>query len=48
MEKPRINRKLLELKKAIEVGLNSGVSIKTVPDIMKDVERMMRAKGEIS
>lgn len=41
------NNKTLELKKAIEDGLNSGVSNKKVSDIMNDVEKMMKANGEL-
>jgi len=41
------NNKTLELKKAIEDGLNSGVSDKKVSDIMNDVEKMMKANGEL-
>lgn len=41
------NNKTLELKKAIEDGLNSGVSDKKVSDIMDDVEKMMKANGEL-
>ena len=41
------NNKILELKKAIEDGLNSGVSDKKVSDLMSDVEKMMKANGEL-
>lgn len=41
------SNKTLELKKAIEDGLNSGVSDKKVSDIMNDVEKMMKANGEL-
>lgn len=41
------NAKLLELKKAIEDGLNSGISDKNVSDIMNDVEALMKANGEL-
>ena len=41
------NNKTLELKKAIEDGLNSGVSDKKVSDIMNDVEKLMKANGEL-
>ncbi len=41
------NAKIIELKKAIEDGLNSGVSNKSVSDIMKDVEKKMKADGEL-
>lgn len=36
----------LELKKAIQKGLNSGVSTKTISDIMAEVERMMKTNGK--
>ncbi|MGZ0017004.1 type II toxin-antitoxin system ParD family antitoxin [Yeosuana sp. AK3] len=41
------NAKILELKKAIEEGLNSGISTKTVSNIMNDVETMMKANDEL-
>jgi len=41
------NNKTIELKKAIEDGLNSGISDKKVTDIMKDVEKMMKTNGEL-
>lgn len=41
------NAKILELKKAIEEGLNSGISTKNVSDIMNDVETMMKANDEL-
>ena len=41
------NARILELKEAIDQGLNSGVSNKTVSDIMKDVEKMMKTNGEL-
>lgn len=41
------NNQTLELKKAIEDGLNSGISDKKVSDIMNDVEKMMKANGEL-
>lgn len=41
------NAKIIELKKAIEDGLNSGVSDKKVSDIMNDVEKMMKINGEL-
>lgn len=41
------NNKILELKKAIEDGLNSGISDKNISDLMTDVETMMKANGEL-
>jgi len=41
------NIRILELKEAIEDGINSGVSEKKVPDIMNDVEILMRENGEL-
>ncbi|WP_298238071.1 type II toxin-antitoxin system ParD family antitoxin [uncultured Algibacter sp.] len=41
------NARILELKKAIEDGLNSGISNKTVTDIITDVEATMKANGEL-
>ena len=35
------------LKAAIQEGIESGVSDKTVPDIMKDVEARLRADGRL-
>ena len=36
------------LKAAIREGLESGVSDKTVPDIMKDAEAGLRADGRLT
>jgi len=41
------NAKIIELKKAIEDGLNSGVSDKNVSDIINDVDEMMKTNGEV-
>ena len=35
------------LKAAIQEGLDSGVSDRTVPTIMKDVERWLKANGRL-
>lgn len=39
--------KLLRLKQAIREGLDSGVSNKTVPQIMEEVEARLRADGRL-
>lgn len=39
--------KLLRLKTAIQEGLDSGVSDKTVPQIMQEVEARLRADGRL-
>ncbi len=41
------NAKFSALKAAITEGMNSGLSDKTVPDIMKEVEERMRADGRL-
>ena len=41
------NAKFSALKAAITEGMNSGISDKTVPDIMKEVEERMRADGRL-
>ena len=41
------NAKISALKAAITEGMNSGISDKTVPDIMKEVEERMRADGRL-
>ncbi len=41
------NAKFSALKAAITEGMESGVSIKSVPDIMKEVEDRMRADGRL-
>jgi len=35
------------LKSAIQTGLDSGVSEKSIPDIMNEVEKRMRADGRL-
>lgn len=39
--------KFEELKAAIQEGIESGVSDRTVPQIMKDVEDRLRADGKL-
>jgi antitoxin ParD1/3/4 len=41
------NAKFSALKAAITEGMESGVSDKSVPDIMKEVEDRMRADGRL-
>ncbi len=41
------NAKFSALKAAITEGMQSGVSDKSVPDIMKEVEDRMRADGRL-
>ena len=41
------NAKFLALKAAIREGLRSGVSDKTVPQIMEEVEARLRADGRL-
>lgn len=41
------NAKFLALKLAIQEGLNSGVSAKSVTDIMEEVESRLRADGRL-
>ena len=41
------NRKLQTLKSEIQKGLDSGVSNKTVPQIMEEVETRLRADGRL-
>ena len=41
------NAKFLALKEAIQEGLDSGVSSKTVPQIMEEVEARLRADGRL-
>ena len=41
------NRKLQSLKSEIQKGLDSGVSDKTVPQIMEEVETRLRANGRL-
>ncbi len=39
--------KSIALQEAIQQGLDSGVSSKKIPDVMKDVEDRMRADGRL-
>jgi len=41
------NTKFASLKMAIEKGLESGISERTIPDIMKKVEDRMKADGRL-
>ena len=41
------NAKFRALKQAIQEGLDSGVSDKTVPQIMEEVEARLRADGRL-
>ena len=41
------NAKFSVLKAAITEGMESGISNKSVPDIMKEVEERMRADGRL-
>ena len=41
------DRRVQALKAAIREGIESGVSDKTVPDIMEDVEERFRANGRL-
>ena len=41
------NAKLKALKSAIQEGLDSGVSDKTVPQVMEEVETRLRAHGRL-
>ena len=41
------NTKFSVLKAAITEGMESGISEKTVPDIMKEVEKRMRTDGRL-
>ena len=41
------NAKFSALKAAITEGMDSGISDKSVPDIMKDVEKRMQADGRL-
>lgn len=41
------NEKFRTLKRAIQEGLDSGVSNKTVPRIMKEVEARLKADGRL-
>ncbi|WP_394335245.1 type II toxin-antitoxin system ParD family antitoxin [Algoriphagus antarcticus] len=37
------NSKFVQLKAAIQAGIDSGVSERTIPEIMKEVEERMKA-----
>ncbi len=41
------NEKLTRLRLAIDKGLDSGVSEKTIVDIMKEVEEKLKANGRL-
>jgi len=41
------NAKFMALKQAIQEGLNSGVSDKSVTDIMEEVESRLKADGRL-
>ncbi len=41
------NSKFVELKAAIQAGIDSGVSERTIPEIMKEVEERMKADGRL-
>lgn len=41
------NAKFLNLKAAIQKGIDSGVSDNQIPDIMKEVEERMKADGRL-
>ena len=41
------NSKLQELKAAVQEGLDSGVSNKTIPAIMEEVETRLRDEGRL-
>jgi antitoxin ParD1/3/4 len=41
------NTKFASLKMAIEKGIESGISERTIPDIMKKVEDRMKADGRL-
>lgn len=41
------NSKFLELKTAIQEGIDSGTSERTIPGIMKEVEERMKADGRL-
>ena len=41
------NAKFCALKSAITEGMDSGISGKTVPDIMKEIEERMQADGRL-
>jgi antitoxin ParD1/3/4 len=41
------NAEFLQLKNKLVEGIESGISLKTLPDIMKDVERRMQEDGRL-
>jgi antitoxin ParD1/3/4 len=41
------NSKFTELKTAIQAGIDSGISERTIPEIMKEVEERMKTDGRI-
>ncbi len=41
------NSKFLELKTANQVGLDSGISERAIPEIMNEVEERMKADGRL-
>lgn len=40
-------QKIYELKLAIQEGIDSGVSNKSIPDIMNEVEERLRSNGKL-
>jgi len=41
------NSQFMSLKAAIQIGIASGVSESNIPDIMKEVEELMKADGHL-
>ncbi|SFU19768.1 antitoxin ParD1/3/4 [Algoriphagus locisalis] len=41
------NSKFIELKTAIQAGIDSGISERTVSDIMREIEERMKADGRL-
>jgi antitoxin ParD1/3/4 len=41
------NTKFLELREAIQKGIDSGISERTLPEIMKEVEARLKADGHL-
>ncbi len=41
------NTKFLELREAIQKGIDSGISERTLPEIMKEVEARLKADGRL-
>lgn len=41
------NAKFLELREAIQKGIDSGISERTLPEIMKEVEARLKADGRL-